>query len=116
MNRPSAGQATGLACPILVGVAAIALAIASIELSNQPHAHIWSNVWLLTAVALAGITVVVAAAYFVASIFAHRDSKPKDVLRDAFRDALVWKALFEGAAASLSTVVASISIFTRKDS
>ncbi|MCW2907574.1 MAG: hypothetical protein JWL68_2363 [Actinomycetia bacterium] len=78
MNRPSAGQATGLA-GILVGAAAISTGlIAGVELNRQPHADVWSNGWLLTTVALAALAVFIVAGYFMASIFAHEEVKRMD--------------------------------------
>lgn len=77
MNRPSAGQATGLA-GIFVGAAAIAGVIAQIELGGQPHPHVWSNAWLLTSLVLVGIALVVVLCYFVASIFVHEETKRVD--------------------------------------
>jgi hypothetical protein len=69
VNRPSAAQAYGLAAT-LVGAAAIAGVVGQIELSNQLHSRIWSNAWVLVAMVLGGVAVVVATAYFLASIFA----------------------------------------------
>jgi hypothetical protein len=74
VNRPSAGQATGLA-GTLVGAAAITGLIGGIELNRQPHAEIWSNAWILTTVLLAAIAVLVVAGYFIASLFAHEEAK-----------------------------------------
>ena len=78
MNRPSAGQATGLA-GILVGAAAISTGlVAGVELNRQPHADIWSNGWLLTTVGLAAFAVLIVVGYFVASLFAHEEAKRVD--------------------------------------
>lgn len=76
LNRPSAGQAAALGATS-IGAAAIAVGVAQIELSGQAQPHIWSNAWLLAALALAGTGLVIATLYFVMPMFAREKSKPK---------------------------------------
>lgn len=79
LNRQSTSQATTLAGASLAA-AAIAIGIAQIELSGEPQPHIWSNVWLLAALCLAGAGLIVAVFFFVMSMFAHEESASVDAV------------------------------------
>lgn len=68
MNRPSAAQAA-LVGGSSIAAAAIAVGVGQIELSGQPQPRIWSNVWLLIALGLAGTGLLIAVALFVMSMF-----------------------------------------------
>jgi hypothetical protein len=80
MNRPSPGQAAGLG-GISIAAGGIAVAVAQIELGGQAQPHIWSNAWLLLALALAGTGLLVAVVIFVMSMFSRVESKPDKDLR-----------------------------------
>jgi hypothetical protein len=73
MKRPSTGLAVAVG-GVSVGAASIAIVIAQLELSGQPQPHIWSNVWLLTALCLAGTGLLVAVVFFVMSIVGRGDA------------------------------------------
>ena len=75
MKRPSAGQAAGIG-GISIAAGGVAIAIAQIELSGQSQPHIWSNVWLLLALVLAGTGLLVAVIFFLMSLFSREESKP----------------------------------------
>jgi len=75
MNRPSAGLAATQGA-ISIAAGGIAIAIAQIELSGHPQPSIWSNVWLLIALALAGTGLLVAVVFFMMSLFTGEESKP----------------------------------------
>jgi len=77
MNRPSSGSAAVLG-GASIAAAAVAIGVAQLELSGQPQPHIWSNVWLLLALALASAGVVIAVILFVLSMFARQESRSVD--------------------------------------
>jgi len=78
LNRPSAGQAAALG-GTSIAAAVIAIGVAQIELNGQSQPHIWSNVWLLAALALALIGVAIAVVFFVMSMFAHKQSQSVNI-------------------------------------
>jgi hypothetical protein len=74
MNRPSAGQAVGLG-GVSIAAGGIAVAVAQIELGGQSQPRIWSNAWLLLALALAGTGLLVAVVFFLMPLFSREESK-----------------------------------------
>lgn len=67
MRRPSAALAVGVA-GVSVAAAAIAVAIAQLELAGHSEADIWANVWLDTALGLAGLGLLLAGFFFVLAL------------------------------------------------
>jgi hypothetical protein len=74
LKRPSPGEAAALG-GASIAAAAIAIGIAQIELSGQPQPHIWSNSWLLVALALAFAGLAIAVVFFLIAMFA-RERRP----------------------------------------
>jgi hypothetical protein len=81
MKLPSSGQAAAQG-GISIAAGGIAIAIAQIELSGHPGTSIWSNAWLLLALALAGTGLLLAVVFFVMSLFSREESKPGGVVTE----------------------------------
>jgi SIR2-like domain len=76
VNRPSAAQATVFGGSS-IAAAVIAIGVAQIELNGQPQPHIWSSVWLVSALSLAGTGLLIAVAFFAMSMIS-REEPPSE--------------------------------------
>jgi hypothetical protein len=65
---PHAGLALG-AAGVSAAVGAVAVAVGGLQLAGRSHPDIWSNVWVVGAIAICGIGLLIAVVIFLLDLF-----------------------------------------------